>query len=234
MCGRYVSPDEAAMERHWRIDHRTGNSFQHRYNVAPTTQVPVVRRSNDGDLELCPARWGLIPPWWKQEKLPAMTFNARSEEASGKPMWRASYRQSRCLVPAAGWFEWQSRDELDESRGELRSIKQPHYIYCEREPVIAFAGLWSLWRGPGMEPILSCAVLTKAAAPSISGIHDRMPVVLATKDYAAWLSPDESVESIGQMLAHSHKDFTSHPVSTRVNNTRNDSPELIERISGMF
>ncbi|MGH8551959.1 MAG: SOS response-associated peptidase [Methylococcales bacterium] len=230
MCGRYVSPDEAAIERHWLIDRRNSEAFQRRYNVAPTTRVPIIRRKDNGVLELLLARWGLIPSWWKQEKPPTMTFNARSEDASGKPMWRHSYRQSRCLVPALGWFEWQTREQLDEPTGELRAIKQPHFIHCELDSLFAFAGLLSVWPGSGEDPVVSCAVLTKAAAASISKIHDRMPVVLSAPDHASWLSPDQSVESIQQMVACSRQDFMSYPVSTRVNNTRNDSAELIERI----
>src|SRR5450631_4205517 len=110
MCGRYVSPDEAAIERFWEINRRSNTDpFRRRFNVAPTTTVPIIRRAEDGAHELCEARWGLIPHWWKQEKPPALTFNARSEEAAVKPTWRNSYRHLRCLMPALGWYEWNER-----------------------------------------------------------------------------------------------------------------------------
>ena len=54
MCGRYISPDEAAMERLWNFT-RGGNPFARNFNVAPTTQVPVLRRDGDS-LELAAAR----------------------------------------------------------------------------------------------------------------------------------------------------------------------------------
>jgi putative SOS response-associated peptidase YedK len=128
MCGRYVSPDEAAIERLWNFTRGGGNPFSRNFNVAPTTQVPVLR--SDGDsLELKGARWGLIPDWWKEAKLPVHTINARSEEAATKAMWRQPLRQARCLIPAEGWYEWQKLERVDPESGEVRQIKQPHLIY---------------------------------------------------------------------------------------------------------
>ena len=68
MCGRYVSPDQAAIERAWHIGRTTSNPFKQRYNVAPTTQIPILRArpGPDAGFALTEARWGLIPPWWKE------------------------------------------------------------------------------------------------------------------------------------------------------------------------
>ena len=101
MCGRYVSPEESAMERYWHIGARTPLTWYRRsFNVTPTATVPIIRADESGQLELLPARWGLIPGWWKDPKPPMRSFNARSEEAASKPMWRSSYRNQRCLMPA--------------------------------------------------------------------------------------------------------------------------------------
>jgi putative SOS response-associated peptidase YedK len=62
MCGRYVSPEEAEIERFWHIGRHNNNPFGRRFNVAPTTQVPLLR-AGKGGLELEMARWGLIPFW---------------------------------------------------------------------------------------------------------------------------------------------------------------------------
>ena len=78
MCGRYVSPEQAAIERAWRIARATGNLPGRRFNVAPTDQVPLLVR-DQGVLTLGTARWGLIPHWWKEEKPPKLSFNARLE-----------------------------------------------------------------------------------------------------------------------------------------------------------
>ena len=90
MCGRYVSPDESAIEREFNLV-RTEWQFPPSFNVAPTQSVPIVR-TVEGTRRGALMRWGLIPEWWKQEanKVGA-TFNARGEEVASKPMFRASF-----------------------------------------------------------------------------------------------------------------------------------------------
>jgi putative SOS response-associated peptidase YedK len=229
MCGRYVTPDEAALERFWTLDRRNWNPFRQSFNVAPTSIVPVVRRADDGACTLSAARWGLVPHWWTKATPPALTFNARCEDAAAKPMWRQSYRHTRCLMPALGWYEWNERQALPRA-GRGRPAKQPYYIHCDQSPVIAFAGLMARWRAPDGEWVVSCALLSRAAASAIAHIHDRMPVVLPPESFAGWLAPDISVEEIGRLVASAREDFTGHPVSTRVNNARNDSPDLLQDI----
>ncbi len=146
MCGRYVSPEQAAIERAWHIGRTNSNPFRRRYNVLPTTQVPIIRRAADTDeFELTHARWGLIPHWWSKPKPPTSTINARSEEAAGKPMWRHPYRHARCLIPAVGWYEWKLMKSIDAATGEIRTYKQPFYLRAEREVPVCFVGLMSTW-----------------------------------------------------------------------------------------
>jgi putative SOS response-associated peptidase YedK len=180
---------------------------------------------------LCAARWGLVPSWWRQAQFPRLTFNARSEDAASKPMWRQAYRQSRCLMPAEGWYEWQETEVVDRSTGEVRKVKQPYFIHCESEPVIAFAAMASYWAKPESEPLVSCAVLTTKAAPGLEYIHERMPVVLAAGDIDAWLDPHLSVEAVGEILSGPKLALQSYAVSTLVNNARNESPDLIKGVA---
>jgi putative SOS response-associated peptidase YedK len=77
MCGRYVSPDSASIERQWKLERGSGNPFPAHYNVSPGSEVPFLH-FHGGKL-LGAARWGLIPGWWKQDKPPRLSHNARSE-----------------------------------------------------------------------------------------------------------------------------------------------------------
>lgn len=229
MCGRYVPPDEAAMERSWRIDRRNWPGWiTPRFNAAPTTIVPILRRASDGAIELQGARWGLIPSWWKKETPPTLTFNARSEDAADKPTWRQSLRSMRCLMPARGWYEWNEQQTVRSASGRL--VKQPYFISCPASEVIAFAALWSVWRRPGAEPVLSCALLSKDAAPAIANIHQRMPVVLAPGQYAAWLDAGTSPQAVAQLIAVAREDFAAYPVSPRIGDSRNDSADLLQEV----
>jgi len=229
MCGRYVSPEEAAIERYWHIGARDSNRWIRRsFNVAPTATVPIVLNDENGAVEVIPARWGLIPTWWKDTRPPRLSFNARSEEAAVKPMWRQSYRSMRCLMPAQGWYEWNENEPTRDLSG--RKVHQPYYIHCSSEPVIAFAGLWSTWHGPGGQGLVSCALLTREAAPAIREIHSRMPVVLAPENFAAWLSASTTNQEVAVLVEHARQDFVGYPVSTQVNNAGNDFPELLQEL----
>jgi len=99
MCGRFVLPDETLVASHLPIDRWNWHWPAPRYNVVPTTRVPIALKAEDGLLELNGVRWGPIPHWWKKDAPPSLTFNARSEEAAEKPTWRHSIRRLRCLMP---------------------------------------------------------------------------------------------------------------------------------------
>jgi putative SOS response-associated peptidase YedK len=221
MCGRYVSAEVAAMERFWHLGRHNWTQFlRPSFNVAPTTQVPVVLRDADGTLVGESARWGLIPSWWKQPGPPSRTFNARSEEAADKPMWREGLKMRRCLVPVRGWYEW------SEQPG---GGKQPYFIHVPGVEVLALAGLWSRRRSEQNGETLSCAVLTCAAAPAIALLHHRMPVVLRSEHCAEWLDPATPAQRVQQIIADARTDLMAYAVSTRVNNTRNNAPDLMAR-----
>jgi putative SOS response-associated peptidase YedK len=226
MCGRYVSPETAELERLFHIGRHNSNPFRQRYNVAPTMEVPVLHRSADVEgYALSAARWTLVPHWWKQDKPPRFTHNARIEEAAGKPMWRDAVRGGRCLIPATGWYEWQEVERIDPATGELKPAKQPHFIYQPDRSLACFAGLMSLWTPPGKEePVLTCAVLTIDAAPSVALVHERMPVVLDFHAYADWLDPQLQDAARALVIAREgmQTEFGHHPVSLRINSKADD------------
>lgn len=231
MCGRYVHPDDAAIEREWHVGRGDGNPFGRRFNVAPTMTVPVLRADpRTGGLTLVGARWGLVPQWWKEASPPKLTINARAEEAAAKPMWRQAYRGARCLVPAEGWYEWRAMEHVDRATGEVRRFKQPFYIHRADARPFCFAGLMSAWRAPGAdEETLSCALLTRSAAGPAAEVHDRMPVVLPEDAFAAWTDPQltDAARVAALLAGRARTDFAFHPVSTRVNSARNEGPELV-------
>lgn len=237
MCGRYVAPDQAAIERAWHIGRHNINPFKRRFNVQPTTQVPILHRDPEsGELELTLARWGLIPQWWKETKPPRLTFNARSEEAAAKPMWLSPMRHARCLIPAEGWYEWQEVIHVDEGTGEAKLIKQPHFIYRPDKKLLCFAALMSLWTPPGQNvPAPTCAILTRASSGKAADVHDRMPVILPDSAHGTWLDPalDDSAKVNTIIREQAVTEFEHYPVSTRLNSARTDEAKFIERATSV-
>ena len=214
MCGRFVSREQAALEREYNIKVR--NPFERVYNAAPSMQLPVIRAG-----EALAMRWGLIPAWWKQDVLPSATINARSEEAAAKPMWRTAVRSTRCLVPALGWYEWHTGP----------AGKVPHFIHAAGMAGISLAGLWSEWKDPQGDTQLSFAILTRAASASLAPLHPRMPVVLARGAWEDWLSSWSANQAarLAEHVAAAEGEFEYYPVSRYVNAPKNQGEQCIER-----
>lgn len=159
-----------------------------RFNIAPSQDAPVVRADAGGGRRLDPLRWGLVPFWSKDLSIGNRTINARSETAATSPAFREAMRKRRCIVPASGFYEWQTIE------GSRR--KQPWYITPDdNDGLLAFAGLWESWDGPpdgdrpGNGPLLTFTILTTAANEVMRPVHNRMPVILAPGQYGAWLDP---------------------------------------------
>ena len=168
--------------------------------LAPTDRVPVVIQQPGTPAQLIHARWGFIPHWWSKPELPRLSFNARSEEAAGKPMWRDALRATRCLIPATTWYEWQHRHGAKIPHG-----LQPRPGADGAARGFMFAGLWSLWRArKDGEPMATCVILTTAASADVASVHDRMPVVLAPAAWRAWLDPGMTDSAAALALLREH------------------------------
>ena len=239
MCGRYVTPEQAAIERFWHIGrHNSGAILAPLWNAAPGAKVPIIFLDSDA-LTLDVARWGLIPHWWKDEKPPRNTHNARSEEAASKAMWRYPVSKARCLIPALGWYEWKQIERVDPATGEILKVKQPYFIHPPDGHPFAFAGLSSAWvpNQPGADhggesAMTTCSILTQEAIGPAADVHDRMPVVLPKDAEAAWLNATLTDARAALELARRRAvtAFVHHAVNPRVNNARNEGAELIEAI----
>jgi putative SOS response-associated peptidase YedK len=209
MCGRYivVSPGEA-IAAHFALD--AVPLYRASYNVAPTAFVPVIRLNEQGLRECASLRWGLVPPWAKSLAAVPMLNNARAESIATKPAFRDAYTRRRCIVPADGYFEWD----------EKVKPHRPHFFRLEAGGLLGMAGLWERWIGPDGKPLESFAIVTQAADAQTAPIHDRMPRLLASGEYAEWLGAPDPAALLARPVALR---LASHPVSASVNRVANDS-----------
>ncbi|HSH06919.1 MAG TPA: SOS response-associated peptidase [Burkholderiales bacterium] len=217
MCGRYAlhsRPEVIALA--FGLS-EVPASILPRFNIAPTSEVLIVRPGREDERVPARVRWGLLPRWAKDPKLAAKLNNARSETVAEKPSFRDAYRKRRCLVPANGFYEWKRVD----------ARKQPYYVQPAQGELFAFAGLWERWEGP-QGPLETCAIITTDANAPMQAIHDRMPVILAPRDYARWLDCRAHADVADLLVPCPAGAIRTYAVSTAVNRASTDLPELIE------
>ena len=222
MCSRYslTSPPEAVRRL---FGYQGQEDFPPRYNIAPTEPVLIVRNSEKSEREPALVRWGLIPSWVKDLRQFSTLINARSETVTEKPSFRGPIRHKRCLVPVDGFYEWTGK----------AGSKQPHLIRLKTNELFAFAGIWEHWLGADGSEFDSMAILTTAANADMSHIHDRMPVFIAPNDFARWLDckPGSAEPILDLLVAPAIGAIAIVDVSPKVNNPRNEGPELHEPIA---
>ncbi len=184
------------------------------YNVAPTQPAAVIPNDEPATLKLF--IWGLVPHWDKEGKPTGKLINARAETVAEKPSFRRAFSRQRCIVPADSFYEWK----------KIGNKKVPYRILRKDGRLLAFAGIWDVWTD-GLTALHTFSIITTDPNEEVATIHDRMPVVLLDEDQQlAWLE-EHDLEKLKKLLVPPPDGiFEMYPVSTAVNNPKNNSPAL--------
>lgn len=226
MCGRYTIYQTGELKSRYQITGSEQDELLSRlranYNVAPGQKLPVITRHSPNRIEIM--RWGLIPVWAKDERIGYKMINARAETVFEKSTWKRPILTNRCLVPANGFYEWQTTDDG----------KQPFFIRLRNIELFSFAGIYDRWTHKETgEVIHSYSILTTDANREMQGIHDRMPVILKPEEEDRWLEPsNDTPESIADLLKPFEDGMLeAYEVSTDVNSPRHNDESLIYPIN---
>ncbi len=223
MCGQFTQQRPSAELAALFAAEDLADTPGERYNLAPQQPGLVVVERADRARAIVPYRWGLIPTWAKDAKVGSRLINARAESVATTPAFRASFLKRRCIVPADAFYEWARMTP---------EIRQPNLIRRADGEPMAFAGLWSIWRDPTQpdaERLRTFTIITTTANATLDPIHDRMPAILPPSSWEAWLAPTppEPGELLALLVPAPDDLLERFPVSKRVNNARNDGPDLI-------
>ena len=243
MCGRYASsrkPEDLVEE--FEVDtSMVKESLAADYNVAPTKDVYAVMdrvprdapKNTRPERRLTTVRWGLVPSWAKDISIGNRMINARVETLAEKPAFKRAFAKRRCLLPADGYYEWYPTQRLGKSG---KPLKQPFFIHPADGSVMAMAGLYEIWRNKEVPEdeegafVWSATVITTRAEDAVGHIHDRMPMLVEHDRYQAWL--DATVDDPGDLatllVPAAPGRLEAYPVSTDVNNVRNNGHQLME------
>ncbi len=217
MCGRFslTSPCELLQER-FAVEIPV-NDYRLRYNAAPGQDLWVIPEETPYAAQLF--QWGLVPFWAKDPKIGNRLINARAETIAEKPAFRTPFKKHRCLVLADGFYEW-------DKKGARRV---PYRVVMNDEHPFALAGICDYWKDNKGNELKSFSIITTEANRLISNIHDRMPVILSRKDEKVWLDPDLDItQSLKMLRPFPAREMKMYPVSTLVNNPKNDLPQVIK------
>lgn len=225
MCTRFVLLERHLREALARLGIATPAKFESRYNIAPNRDIPVVRarpsahsHRDSTQNEVTSLRWGLVPSWAKDADGPPLV-NARAETVTTKPSFSDALRFRRCVIPATGFYEWETRG----------TAKLPWLFRRRDEQPFGFAGLWDTWRAPDGTSRESCAFITTTPNDLMRPIHHRMPVMLAPEEFAPWLDPQATdPEKILPLIRTPPLDSVSAmALSSYVSNVRHEGPACL-------
>jgi putative SOS response-associated peptidase YedK len=223
MCGRFalnVNPE--TLSSHFNLSGTL--ELAPSWNIAPSLNIATITDDIAGSRQLKLRRWGLIPSWAKDAAVGNKLNNARSETVAEKPSFKSALKTRRCLIPAAGFYEWYTEN----------GIKQPWFISLKSGEPMAFAGLWETWQPAGAEAVESCCIITTTANAVMEPIHERMPVILDPAQWQLWLSQQEqkSDHLLPLLCPHEAASMQAWPVSRELNRigARNDAG-LVEPVT---
>lgn len=168
MCGRYHL-DKATVEEAGKLVKEEGFGIEEDRDIFPSQPAPVLVPKENKKEEFCFRQqlWGF--QGFSETSKKQVIFNARSETALEKKLFRESVMKRRCIVFAAWFYEW------DKQKNKVT-------FYREDQDILFFAGFFRQY-SDGERFVL----LTTAANPSMQNVHDRMPLILERKDLNQWL-----------------------------------------------
>ena len=214
MCGRYgLFADLDDLGTQLGFDPAAvRTAYRPRWNIAPTTPALAVEST------LGVGRIGRMLPWGSLTPGRFLRFNIRAETIAGWSDWNGGWRYRRCLVPANGFYEWQSRP------GKRR---MPWWFHPADDGLIVMAGIRF---GADAAEDASCAVITCPANSLVKPVHHRMPAVLQPAQFDEWLNRAGPTERL--LECREWPEMTARAVSTAVNQAGNEGPHLVAAWSG--
>lgn len=192
-------------------------NLQPRYNGAPAQYFAACRLDESSNRAIAQLRWGLVPSWAQDVRMGTRLINARAETVHNKPSFRAAFRSRRCLVPADGWFEWQTTGHG----------KQPYFLASADGSPLSFAALWDHW-DTGSDSIESFTIITTVASPELADVHHRQPAIIDPDRFDDWLDRTSPVPRLLDLVRKPYAGpYEKRAVSTRVNSIQNNDPDVL-------
>lgn len=183
-------------------------------NICPTEEAFAI--FNENHLLFSTMKWGFKNEIISKNEM-TLYINARSETIFEKKNFKNSILKRRCILPADSFYEW----------GKYGKSKIPYRIMPSEDPVLFMAGIWQAFEH-NKALFSAFVIITTEASDDMSGLHNRMPVILNTvKKRENWLSAQTSTDELINMMKPTPGGYLkNYPVSNIVNNIKVKTGDL--------
>jgi putative SOS response-associated peptidase YedK len=230
VCGRYQRrSDKQRIAEAFKLGRLDGLFLELApdYNACPGKMHPViVWDAAEGMRTMQMMYWKFLPAFCTDpKKLKLSTTNAKADKLLESGMWKASFLERRCLIPADNFIEWHRVSD---------KIKLPWMFAMKDDEPFALGGLWSHWRSPdGKTQMDTFAVITVEPNELLEQTthHDRMPLIVKRADWQRWLEPGPQERPPVELLRPFDSDLMkAWRVGTRINSVKNNDAILSEPV----
>src|SRR5579859_7551588 len=142
------------------------NTFQARYNAAPSQLLPVITQDSPPGFSFF--YWGQPPGWTKNNTLAEKIINVRAEQIMEKPVLRKNLMQRRCLIPGDGFYTWKKV-------GKKTLI--PWRFALADKGIFSMAGLWEEYDDEDGNTVHTFTLVTIPSNPFVLSVSERMPLI---------------------------------------------------------
>lgn len=220
MTGRFALTHSPEKVRDW-FGYVEEPDFPPRYNIAPSQPVAVVH-ADFSARHFTLMRWGFIPAFIKDTSTYPLLINIRSETVQEKPSFRNAFNRRRCLLPADGFYQWQSAGRA----------RQPFLLRRADRGLFALAAIWETWSGMDGSEIDTVGLLTTDANGTLTAIGERSPVLIDRKTTSLWLDPLTKPGEAAALLRPPPEDLLELVrIAPHVNRAENDGPYVQDEAS---
>ena len=173
MCGRYFF-DLSSNELKSYYDHVVLNATAKHIRLGfdeifPTNYIVTLGLNHDSKVVPGITQWG-----FQGFNLGQLMINARSETVEEKKTFSKSFRETRCVIPVSGCYEWDS-----EKRKLLFTAGESNVFYL--------GGFYRVHTtGAGFET--ESTIMTTKPNDSVAPIHDRMPLIIKRDHIKEWIT----------------------------------------------
>lgn len=221
MCGRFALFSKVDVIRQYADLIDANIEWSPHYNISPGMMLPVLIAKNQTPV-IALQKWGFVPDFaygrGKEMKI-FSPINVKSETINDKPMFRNSFKNRRCLIPANGFYEWRKSD------------RQPFFITVKKMQLLFLAGIWNT--GKRITPTIpdNFAIITTKANEKLIPIHQRMPVIINPEKIEDWLLGNKQDKLVKMLAPFPEEEIDIRPVTRKVNFSKINHAGLIENTS---